>query len=98
MKYIHPSDNKDKKGMRVYGVYKLDDYPDWNILVIDFGEYSSGTKTMKGLAFFKKNGTLDCMVETDFTLHLEYKKTINKSSCSDCDPIFMPMCDKCLGV
>ena len=25
-------------------------------------------------------------------------KIISKTSCSDCDPVFMPMCDKCLGV
>jgi len=91
MRYEHPSNNKSKRGMRTYGIYQIEDYPDWNVLVTDFAEYPNDLKTLRGIAFFK-DGTMDCLIEIlfpvsgkeigyvykpnkDFTLHLEYKKT-----------------------
>lgn len=47
------------KGLRVYGVYRFDEYPDVNILVTDIVEGDTNN-IVKGLAF-DKTGALDCM-------------------------------------
>ena len=52
-------------GMRIYGVYKFENHPEWNVLVTDFRKYNGGKiVVLRGLAFLE-NGDFETIVELD---------------------------------
>jgi hypothetical protein len=52
------------KGLRIYGVYKFENYPDVKFLAIDFPEIQ-GENYIRGLVFYD-NGKFNCL----YTLRL----------------------------
>ena len=53
------------KGLRSYGVYHFDKFPDWNILLTDFSKDCNGKNVLEGLCF-----SLDGRFETACSITL----------------------------
>jgi len=54
------------KGLRVYGVYKLEKYPEWNIVCTDIKDYDH-FNSLEGLAF-TQDGRFETMVSLTLPL------------------------------
>jgi len=59
-----------KKQMVVYGVYKLERYPEWNFLVTGFGENKLG-EWVDGFCFNPDDGSF--VTSASLSLPLEFK-------------------------
>jgi len=61
---------KYQNGLRIYGVYRFDKYPDWNILITDLKE-NKVIEWFEGLAF---NSEGDFLTGISLTLPMDYKE------------------------